>query len=731
MASTLTAFDAVRARIAAAALGTASTAQVGEFVLRERQRESVEAVRRALRTHGGALVADAVGSGKTVLALAVAADYHEVLVLAPAALREQWQRAAARAEVSLRIASHESLSRGSCPATAPLIVVDEAHHFRTRASLRYAALATLARGQHLLMLSATPVVNRQADRDALLALFLGKRAASADVMGRVILRRDATAAPGIEVRRLAPLHGAADVPGVAGQLAALPPPLPTSDGSVATALLRITLAMAWSSSLAALDAALRRRLQRGSAVADVLREGRWPSRETLRDWVLGDDAVQLAIPFDWPDLTVPPPLDAGETLAAHLGAVHRLRETIDPWIARDTAARASAIRALLRREVPRRAVLLAQHAVTVRALHAELRAEPGVVAIVGTRVHAAAGRWTRDEVLRALGPNHPGWRTDDPCGIRLLLATDILAEGVELQGCATLIHGDVPWTPARLEQRLGRVARDGQRLPVHELQFALPAGAEDLLTLRERLQRKRRARGRALATADDVARLQELLRAWRDDGDAPSSPAGAIADRNLTIAGTSADHDGFIAVLARDGGGAQLLGGIFDRGRWHVSRRAESLFALVSAVREERTLDRQSVRAARRVILAWRRRQRARQALRAAPNIPDDLLRRVARRLDAWLGAVPLSRRQPAIARAMSIRRGLEQLRGIAAERAIDVALREPSDETALSALEALIAEVPESGTVGGGRLTALLILRRSPASPARRGSEPGSAATR
>lgn len=722
----------MRARIAAAAFGTDTTARVGGFLLRERQREGVEAVRRALRAHGGALVADAVGSGKTVLALAVAADYDDVLVLAPSALREQWQRAAARAEVTMRVASHESLSRGRSPAAAALVVVDEAHHFRTRRSRRYAALAALARGRHLLLLSATPVVNRRADRDALLALFLGKRVASIDEIQRVVLRRGAGVAPEVSVHRLAPLHGAADVAGVAAQLATLPPPLPTSDGTAATALVRLTLAMAWSSSLAALDAALRRRLQRGSAIADVLGAGRWPSRDALRDWVLGDDAMQLAIPFAAPETTAAPPADAGATLALHLDAVRRLRQTIGPWIARDTAARAAAIRGLLQREAPRRVVLLAQHAVTVRALFAGLRSEPGVVAIVGTRVHAAAGRWTRDDVLRALGPQRPGWRADDPRGIRLLLATDILAEGVELQGCATLIHGDIPWTPARLEQRHGRIAREGQRAAVHELQFALPAGAEDLLSLRQRLQRKRRARSRALATADDVARLQELLRAWRDGADAPCSPAG----REPSIAAASAEHDGFVAVLSRndvgnDGRSAQLLCGFFVEGRWRVSQRAESLCALVAGVQDERPLERQSVKTARRVLLAWRRRQRARRALREAPQIPDELLRRASRRLDAWLSAVPLSRRQAAVARAAGIRRALSALRGIAAERAIDSALREPADEAAIRALEALLAEAPERGTVGDVRLTALLILRRSPASPARRGSAPGSAATR
>ena len=730
MASTLTAFDAVRTRIAEAALGAGTRTRVGAFTLRQPQRESVDAIQRALQAHGGALVADAVGSGKTVLALAVAAGYDDVLVLVPAAVREQWQRAAARAEVSLRIASHESLSHGRAPESAALIVVDEAHHFRTRSSKRYGALAALARGRHLLLLSATPVVNRRADRDALLALFLGRRAVTPAVVARVVLRRNAERRDSEALRRLPPLHGASDVPGVAERLAALPPPLPTADGSAATALVRLTLAMAWSSSLAALDAALRRRLQRGRAIADVLSEGRWPSRDALRDWILGDDATQLAIPFATPDAGRPPPRDAGATLAMHLEAVQALRQVIAPWIAGDSADRAVAIRALMRRESPRRVLVLAQHAVTIRALYSEMRSEPGVVAIVGTRVQAAAGRWTRDEVLRALGPRQPSWRADDPRGIRLLLATDILAEGVELQGCATLIHADIPWTPARLEQRLGRVLREGQLEVVHEMQFALPNGAERLLALKERLQRKRRARTRLLGHADAVAALQKQLRTWRDSERAEFGAGAPLSGDGPSIAFGTAAHDGFIAVLGcRDA--TRLLGGIYRGGRWHVSARADLISTLVSGTGTATSPDRQSAQTARRVIVAWRRRQRARLALRDAPGVSDELLRRVVRLLNYWLEREPLARRDAAVTRVAGIKRGVSVLRGIAAETAIAAALRDPSTEAALNAIESLIADAPVTGSADTTRITALLILRRSPACPARRGSAPESAATR
>jgi hypothetical protein len=51
---------------------------------------------------------------------------------------------------------------------------------------------------------------------------------------------------------------------------------------------------------------------------------------------------------------------------------------------------------------------------------------------------------------------------------RVLLATDVAAEGVNLQhACRLVVHVELPWSPARLEQRNGRVDRLGQGRRVH------------------------------------------------------------------------------------------------------------------------------------------------------------------------------------------------------------------------------------------------------------------------
>ncbi len=45
---------------------------------------------------------------------------------------------------------------------------------------------------------------------------------------------------------------------------------------------------------------------------------------------------------------------------------------------------------------------------------------------------------------------------------RILLSTEVAAEGVDLQFCDAIINYDLPWNPMRVEQRIGRIDRFGQ-----------------------------------------------------------------------------------------------------------------------------------------------------------------------------------------------------------------------------------------------------------------------------
>lgn len=57
--------------------------------------------------------------------------------------------------------------------------------------------------------------------------------------------------------------------------------------------------------------------------------------------------------------------------------------------------------------------------------------------------------------------------------VRVLISTDAGGEGLNLQFCHVIVNFDMPWNPMRLEQRIGRVDRIGQRHVVRAINFVL------------------------------------------------------------------------------------------------------------------------------------------------------------------------------------------------------------------------------------------------------------------
>jgi SNF2 family DNA or RNA helicase len=57
-------------------------------------------------------------------------------------------------------------------------------------------------------------------------------------------------------------------------------------------------------------------------------------------------------------------------------------------------------------------------------------------------------------------------RFRDPRGPRVLISSEVGSEGIDLQFCRTVVNYDLPWNPMRVEQRIGRIDRVGQKAKV-------------------------------------------------------------------------------------------------------------------------------------------------------------------------------------------------------------------------------------------------------------------------
>jgi ERCC4-related helicase len=438
------------------------------------------------------LIADEVGLGKTVQAglmiaetIARRQDAH-VLVLCPAGLRTQWDDELTRrfhlAPVVLDSASLRRLplSENANPWAAhplvltstdyikrpevvraleslvwDLIVIDEAHGIAGHSD-RHAAAALLAqRSRAVVMLTATPhsgddvAFARLASVGDLEAAFplLVFRRTRADVsdLNRRRTRWLRVRLPGAELH----MHRA---------LMAYVQRVWRRPASQAARLAMIILTRRACSGAASLIRTLERRLL-------LLASNGAP------------DGSQLQLPLGLADSTDEVP-DA-EVGTPGLENPHDERQALEAVLAlARKAGESGKLRALVRllRRSNEQAIVFTEYRDTLSTLASTL------AGFDTCQLHGGLTAAERADVIRAFTSGTS----------RVLLATDAASEGLNLhQRCRLVVHLEVPWTPTRIEQRVGRVDRIGQARTVHQVHLVARATVEEsrVATVVQRLSR--------------------------------------------------------------------------------------------------------------------------------------------------------------------------------------------------------------------------------------------------
>ena len=721
--------DDLRAFIAAAVLGDAShESQLGDVTLYRHQQDAIERLRQIMSAQRGALLADDVGLGKTFVALASARGAREVVVVGPASLRDSWTSAGRTAGVELRWLSFDGLARSGAPPWKPdVVIIDEAHHLRSRQTRRFAAALQLCADAKVLLLTATPLQNRLGDLRAILSLFLGERAdaMSADEMSRYVVRRTAgdvssaaTTLP--RVRDPEWLVAGHDVDCL-DRILALPLPVPPADGDSGGVLLTYTLVRQWASSRSALRSALRRRLARAAALEDALLAGRMPTRSELAHWAFADGAQQLA----FPELTVASTVagDAAallDQLRAHADAARELIAWLDASPNPDVA-RAAAVSDLLRRHPGERVIAFSEFADTVAALYRDLARTHRVAMLTHGGGRVAGGPLTRREILERFAPGSSA-HCPERERIDLLVTTDVLSEGVNLQDASVVLHVDLPWNPARLEQRVGRVRRIGAaRDSISVYVLAPPAPAERLLRVEQRLRDKLNVAARAVGVAGAILpgplcmsapraatshleHVTTMLRGWRGAVRAPDGDGPVVA----IVRGA---EDLAIACIAAPGQPATLA--VMRNG--HVTAAASDVErAIPLALGEDVAADDALVATIRSSFEHWLRRMsissvvdlgalRVARSRRELLRRVDGIVRRSPRHVETRLAPLVRAARMAAAATLSA-----------GAERVLDQLARAPMpDDAWLSAIGEFAALNARDAAEPAPKLRALLIVRR------------------
>jgi superfamily II DNA or RNA helicase len=472
----------------------------------------------AVIRHGATrlLIADAVGLGKTIqaglilLELAARAEDFRAIVLVPAGLREQWSQelqdrfalvalqadaawlrasAAGRpADVnpwslpgifvaSIDFAKRAEVLRALEDVTWDLTVIDEAHLASASSDRRAAAHAVASRSRRTVLLTATPDTGDPAAFDALCGIgaidadeppvlfFRRTRADVSDAPPRrsLFLRVQPTAAE----RRM---HDLLDrYTRRVWDEAAL-------RGDARAKLATIVLRKRALSSAASLAVSAQRRL-------DLLAGSPAQPEQQLLLPLADEDPLIDGV--DDQDLAAPGLADARKERRWLASVVEAARHA-----SRAESKAARLLRWLARVREP--IIVFTEYRDTLHRLERLIRA-------TGRPLTTLHGGLERDERSRVQAAFNAGGLS--------LLATDAAAEGLNLHHhCRIVVHYELPWRPARIEQRTGRVDRLGQARRVHEIAF-VAAGTAERLVLAPLVLRAARAR----AAGDVAAGLLDSL----------------------------------------------------------------------------------------------------------------------------------------------------------------------------------------------------------------------------
>ena len=179
-------------------------------------------------------------------------------------------------------------------------------------------------------------------------------------------------------------------------------------------------------------------------------------------------------------------------------AIGDLLDGFGPWNADRDGKLAALERIITERHPDEKVLVFTEAADTAHYIEHELRRRgiAGAAAVTGSSPDPSA-------LARRFSPRSGRHRVAPGEELRVLVSTDVLSEGQNLQDSRIVVNYDLPWAVVRLIQRAGRVDRIGQRAGEVIVYSLLPTGSiEAEIRLRERI-RERLAEQATLLGSDE------------------------------------------------------------------------------------------------------------------------------------------------------------------------------------------------------------------------------------
>ena len=534
------------------------------------QSKAVDQALTIFELHGGLIVGDVVGLGKTYVGIALLKYLqlkgYRSLIVCPPHLCDMWDRFCVEYEVDAKILSRGKLSQEDFELyqdykykDRDLVLIDESHHFRNADSRQYENLHTFmqARDAKAILLTATPYANSAEDIKNQIMLFHSSPETTippaqgnldkffrkvrngdadlVDLLRNIMIRRtrryilnqwgkqDEKGRKYLEVGKDLRLYFPKRIMETAGYkiekvyqskydsivnrltkdhltFARYSPGLylkreyqnksPYNElktsGPKLVALMKHLLLKRMESSLAAFQDSILNLINVHTIFLNLLKEGVLPigvisQKEMYEtalnepDWVDDEQRIQEIAQkikssgdtkyetkaFDLPRLKSDVEFDL-ETLNMIDGLIHRITWKTDDKLQK--------LQKLLDKLSNKKILVFTEFTSTAKYLNTYLKWK-------GNKVQVDSKTTNSLQILQRFDPQHNQFgdgKVNSQNQISLLISTDVLSEGVNLQAGEIVINYDFHWNPTRLIQRAGRVDRIGSPHEVIRIVNFLP-----------------------------------------------------------------------------------------------------------------------------------------------------------------------------------------------------------------------------------------------------------------
>ncbi len=431
-----------------------------------------ETARKILKTfHGRALLADEVGLGKTIEACMVLKEYIQrgmvksALILAPTPLVSQWKEEL-KAKFGLDIPSSDdpgysksnnslwkqdfilasiniAKSRKNFPIVSQreydIVIVDEAHHLKNRNTLNWKLVNSLKK-KFLLLLTATPVENNLMELYNIVTLLKPGQLKTASAFRLEFMTRGDPTDPQNR-NRLKDLLGQVMIRNT-------------------RAFARIDIPPRFARTIKVNPDPAEIELYQNitSLVKAIGMSGNGSGHRLLLKNLLAEaGSSPLAV-----KMTISRIFAKKDMLTGHEKILHAINDRCNLMQA---TSKDKFLLDLINSN-PGKMIIFVKYRGTLEHLSGFLKDK----SISHSLFHGSMDNRTKDEEIKSFEEDKD-----------ILLATEIGGEGRNLQFCHQMVNYDLPWNPMKIEQRIGRIHRIGQKHEVSIYNLCAAGSIEDYI----------------------------------------------------------------------------------------------------------------------------------------------------------------------------------------------------------------------------------------------------------